>query len=142
MEAQTNGPNARSNSGGETCRRSQSLEVPVNRSVVADLGNCVEATRDLLGRDYDSERKRSPVSAASEHHHQNRPTQTKAEGSAGQLNLMRDLEGLTSQNRRTLWLLTYVALITTFPLLGSALVVRTRGKILDVLNRRWPKRTR
>ncbi|KAL3689612.1 hypothetical protein R1sor_015921 [Riccia sorocarpa] len=46
---------------------------------------------------------------------------------------------IASQNRRTFWLLAYIALITTFPFLGSALMVRTRGKIVQVLSRRWGK---
>ncbi|KAL2612401.1 hypothetical protein R1flu_024093 [Riccia fluitans] len=55
-------------------------------------------------------------------------------------NVKKDLAShIASQNRRTFWLLTYIALITTFPFLGSALMVRTRGKIVQVLSRHLGK---
>lgn len=51
----------------------------------------------------------------------------------------KELSSPSSQNRRTIWLLAYIALITTVPFLGSALMVRTRGRIVQVLSRQWGK---
>ncbi|BBN17002.1 uncharacterized protein MPTK1_7g11160 [Marchantia polymorpha subsp. ruderalis] len=51
----------------------------------------------------------------------------------------KELSSPSYQNRRTIWLLAYIALITTVPFLGSALMVRTRGRIVQVLSRQWGK---
>ncbi|KAJ0025506.1 hypothetical protein Pint_07764 [Pistacia integerrima] len=47
--------------------------------------------------------------------------------------ITRRLNHLSRQNRRSIWLLAYVAIITTWPLLGSALGIIFRGKHKNVL---------
>ncbi|CAM6125529.1 unnamed protein product [Calypogeia fissa] len=136
-EAPSSGSKANSNSMHTAAGESRTIEVPISGAVVAEFGNCMEATKDLLVSS-DSTDKKGGASASEQR--QNHSSQMKEEASRP-LNLKRDLAGLRSQNRRTLWLLTSVALVTTFPLLGSALLVRSRGRIVDVY-RRWLKRLR
>jgi hypothetical protein len=133
-EASRSGSKQSSDLSKTTSSQSQRIDSSVIGSGVADVGNSEDTTKEASS---DADVQRSLVSVDDHHlHHQ---TLLK-EPASTQSNLRRDLAGLRSQNRRTLWLLTYVALVTTFPILGSALLVRTRGRILDIVNRHWPKK--
>jgi hypothetical protein len=49
--------------------------------------------------------------------------------------LLKGLIGVGAQNRRMMWLLVYVAVVTTCPLIGSALFFRARGRIAALTKR-------
>lgn len=47
---------------------------------------------------------------------------------------------LSRANRRSMWLLTYIAIVTTWPLIGSALLVVFKRKLQNVLPAAWLRR--
>jgi len=49
--------------------------------------------------------------------------------------LLKGLIGVGAQNRRMMWLLVYVAVVTSCPLIGSALFFRARGRIAALTKR-------
>ncbi|XP_077248793.1 uncharacterized protein LOC143888304 [Tasmannia lanceolata] len=47
---------------------------------------------------------------------------------------------LTRHNKRSMWLLAYIAVVTTWPMVGPALLIAFKKKLTDVLPAAWLKR--
>ncbi|XP_042508857.1 phospholipase ABHD3-like isoform X2 [Macadamia integrifolia] len=54
--------------------------------------------------------------------------------------IRRCIDQLSRQNRKSIWLLAYIAIITTWPLVGSALLIVFKRKLKSVLPAAWLKR--
>ncbi|XP_043706298.1 phospholipase ABHD3 isoform X2 [Telopea speciosissima] len=54
--------------------------------------------------------------------------------------IRRCMDQLSRQNRRSMWLLAYIAIVSTWPLVGSALLVVFKKKLKNVLPATWLKR--
>ncbi|KAJ7513814.1 hypothetical protein O6H91_23G015900 [Diphasiastrum complanatum] len=50
--------------------------------------------------------------------------------------ILGSIKGLIAQSKWTLWLVAYVAIVTTYPLFGSALLIRLRAKFVRKLNKK------
>lgn len=54
--------------------------------------------------------------------------------------IRRRLKEVSRQSRLSIWLLAYIAIITTWPLLGSALVVVFKRKVRSLLAATWSRK--
>lgn len=128
----------------------ESPEVPVSKSVLTHLNNCKEVAISLAesGKKYSSSMlKELTVEDASSKEiksgilsgRNNKTLSTPHDRASHRLNprdpIVKGFAGVAAQNRRTLWVLTYIALVTTCPLIGSALYMKWRGKIADLTKR-------
>lgn len=53
--------------------------------------------------------------------------------------VLKSIKVIAAQNRRTLWILAYVAIVTTWPLVGSALLLHGRRRLKNILTKYWHK---
>jgi hypothetical protein len=123
--------------------RHRALKVPVTSLVTSPLSTCREVTTSLVSSRIHSRglsllevpksdcnsSKSEDISCKCNNELLQKPkTQTQTQRAGGN-NANKGLAVVAAQNRKTLWLLTYIALVTTCPLIGSALLFRWRGKI-------------
>lgn len=121
--------------------RDRALKVPVTSLVTSPLSTCREVTASLVSsrihtrglsslevpKSDVSNSKSEDISCKCNNELLLKPKTQTQRGGANNPN--KGLAVVAAQNRKTLWLLTYIALVTTCPLIGSALLFRWRGKI-------------
>lgn len=123
--------------------RHRTLKVPVTSLVTSPLSTCREVTTSLVSSriqsrgqsllevpksDWNNCKSEDTSCKCNNELLQKPKTQTQTQR-GGANNANKGLAVVAAQNRKTLWLLTYIALVTTCPLIGSALLFRWRGKI-------------
>lgn len=101
----------------------RSFEVPVSPSVVSALKRCRETATNLA---LASKIRQRPAVGDLES-----ISSTSGRKFSDQAN-DKDNITLAAQNGRTLWLLMYIALVTTCPLINSAIYTRWRGKFMNL----------
>lgn len=121
--------------------RHRALKVPVTSLVTSPLSTCREVTTSLTSSRIHSRglsllevpksdcnsSKSEDISCKCNNELLQKPKTQIQRAGANDAN--KGLAVVAAQNRKTLWLLTYIALVTTCPLIGSALLFRWRGKI-------------
>ncbi|KAL4183462.1 hypothetical protein AMTRI_Chr11g155260 [Amborella trichopoda] len=54
--------------------------------------------------------------------------------------IKRSINQLSRNNRKSMWVLVYIAIVTTWPLVGSALIILARKKLRNVIPASWFER--
>lgn len=120
----------------------QNFEAPVKYPVVSALKRCGEKARNLALTCNFHQRSgvddQEPCSSASGRNFTDQPHEQEVVSRGSNKRVLQagswnsELALVSAQNRRNLWLLMYLALVTTCPLIGSAFLIRWRGKLMNM----------
>eukprot|EP00249_Psilotum_nudum_P015337 c25272_g2_i2 orf=241-2298(-) len=113
------------------------MELPDSSALVSSLSNCTQALSNLA---MERDGNRKVASGSSIQDTIPRPSidfvHNDSESLKVGLLVLKSIKGIVAQNRHALWLLAYVAIITTWPLLRSALFLNIYRR-LRVLRKKW-----